>query len=93
MLVFVKNLINVAFNVLYYLLIARVILSFFAANPYGNPFLAKVKSVIFNITEPLLAPLRKIIPPVNMGGGYLDLSPLIALIVLSILRSVLLSIL
>ena len=92
-MVFVVNLVNTAFNILYYLLIARVILSFFALNPYGNSFLAKVKSVIFNITEPILAPLRKVIPLVNMGGGYLDLSPLVALILLSILRSAILSLL
>jgi len=92
-MVFVVNLVNTAFNILYYLLIARVIFSFFALNPYGNSFLAKVKSVIFSITEPILAPLRKVIPLVNMGGGYLDLSPLVALIVLSILRSAILSLL
>lgn len=92
-MVFVVNLVNTAFNILYYLLIARVILSFLALNPYGNSFLAKVKSVIFNITEPILAPLRKVIPLVNMGGGYLDLSPLVALILLSILRSAILSLL
>jgi len=87
------SLINVFFNALYYLLIARVIISYFAVNPYGSPWLVKVKKTIFKATEPILIPFRKIIPLVNLGGGYVDFSPLAALIVLSILKSALLGML
>jgi len=75
------------------LLIARVILSFFALNPYGKPLLVQIKILVFKATDPILHPFRKIIPLVNMGGGYVDLSPLAALIVLSLLRTALLGML
>ncbi len=87
------SLINGLFNALTYLLIARVIFSYFPVNPYGNSWVTRVKKAIFRATEPILSPFRKIIPLVNLGGGYVDLSPLIAIIVLSILRNALLGLL
>lgn len=54
---------------------------------YDHP-LARVRSILRSLTEPLLAPLRAIIPPVRLGGVALDLSPLILLVALSILTSV-----
>ena len=43
--------------------------------------------VLYGLTEPLLAPLRRVIPPVRMGMGYLDLSPLLLLFLLNLLRN------
>jgi YggT family protein len=45
------------------------------------------------ITEPVLAPIRRIVPPVQAGGGYLDLSPMIALLLLWVLERILIAIL
>jgi YggT family protein len=47
----------------------------------------KVRSVLATVVDPVLIPLRRIIPPVRMGGAALDLSPLVLLIGLSILLS------
>jgi YggT family protein len=47
----------------------------------------KVRSVLTTVVDPVLIPLRRIIPPVRMGGAALDLSPLVLLIGLSILLS------
>jgi YggT family protein len=41
--------------------------------------------VLFRITEPVLGPIRAIIPPVRLGGMALDLSPLIVFIGIEIL--------
>jgi len=57
------------------ILFARAILSWFPYNP-SSP-LNGVRRVIFTLTEPVLAPFRRIIPPV----GMLDLSFLVAFIV------------
>ncbi|HEY2302865.1 MAG TPA: YggT family protein [Acidimicrobiales bacterium] len=57
------------------ILIARAILSWFPLSP-ESPF-AAVWRFVFAVTEPLLAPLRRIIPPV----GMLDLSFLVAFFV------------
>ena len=47
----------------------------------------RVRSVLATVVDPVLVPLRRIIPPVRMGGAALDLSPLVLLIGLSILSS------
>ena len=59
-------------------IIARVLFSWIRVTP-GTP-LASVYSTIFNLTEPVLGPLRRAIPPVRLGMGALDLSPLIIII-------------
>ena len=49
-----------------------------------------VRAALDAIVEPMLAPIRKIIPPI---GGTFDLSPIVLLIAISILESVLINLL
>lgn len=64
------------FSLLFWVLIIRAILSWFAQG--RNP----MEMVLIQLTEPLLAPVRKVVPP--MGG--LDLSVLIVLVALQFLQ-------
>jgi YggT family protein len=65
-------------------LFVRVILSYFPIS-YGTP-MAKVQRVVGAITDPILGPVRRVVPPVSLGGGgVLDLSPVIVFIVIFIL--------
>jgi YggT family protein len=57
---------------------ARVIFSWVRVTP-GTP-VASIYSVIYNLTEPVLGPLRRAIPPMRMGAAAIDLSPLILII-------------
>ena len=57
------------------ILFARIILSWFPINP--GTALATVFGFLYSITEPVLGPIRRIIPPLGMGGMGLDLSPLV----------------
>jgi YggT family protein len=69
---------------LYLLVIfARILFSLIRVEP-GTP-VASIYSVVFNLTEPVLGPLRQIIPPVRMGMAALDLSPIILLVVIRII--------
>jgi YggT family protein len=69
---------------LYLLVIfARILFSWIRVEP-GTP-VASISSVVFNLTEPVLGPLRQIIPPVRMGMAALDLSPIILLVVIRII--------
>ena len=61
-------------------LVIRAVLSWFPISPGSS--LAPIVSVLYNITEPVLAPLRRIIPPV---GGF-DLSFIVALFAIQILQ-------
>ncbi len=67
---------------LIFAIIARALASWFVQDP-GNPILAMLN----DITEPIVGPVRRFMP----NTGMIDFSPLVALIILQILRSVLLS--
>jgi YggT family protein len=65
---------------------ARVILSWFPVSP--DSALATVNSFLFRITEPVMAPLRRAIPPVRAGAVAIDISVLIVFIGLIVLRQI-----
>ena len=67
---------------------ARIILSWFPPSPGGGA-LNSIRFFLDTITEPVLGPLRRAIPPLGLGGMALDLSPLILIIGVNILLSVL----
>ena len=61
---------------------ARVILSWFPANPYG--VFGQISRIVYQITDPVLLPVRRALPLV----GPLDLSPIVVVIGLQILLGV-----
>lgn len=72
---------------LYTLLVfARIVMSWFPVAP-GSPW-EPLYRVVFSATEPPLAAIRSVVPPLRMGMGALDLSPLLLLFALQILAAV-----
>ena len=69
----VVNFILILCQVLSIAIIIRIVLSWFVRP--NNPAMV----VLYQITEPVLAPLRRIIPNI----GMLDLTPLVAIIIFS----------
>ena len=66
-------------------LIAHVIFSWVPRPPEPlQPVVAGVRA----LTEPLLSPMRRVIPPVRLGGAALDVSILIVFFGLSLLQGV-----
>lgn len=72
--------VNLLYWAFWLLILARVILSFTSMDPY-NP----IRRTVYELTEPILAPIRRILPPTS----GLDFSPLIALLLLELLRMLL----
>jgi len=79
MFVLIGNVINFIANLLIILMIVDAVLSFFLS-PY-HP----VRATVDRIVNPLLAPIRRMVPLV----GMLDLSPLIFIILVEILSTIL----
>lgn len=82
-------LIRMAFTVLEWLIIIRVIISWIRPN-VNHPNWRKILKIIYNITEPILGPVRRLLPQGNIG---IDFSPLVVLILLNILSGVIINIL
>jgi YggT family protein len=71
---------------LYILVIfARIIMSWVRVQPGTG--LASFYDVLFNLTEPVLGPLRRLIPPVRLGMAAMDVSPIIVIIVIQLFCS------
>lgn len=78
LLAFVE-VIHLLFNIFIYAMIIQAILSWFP-----NPATDSIRNLLSGITEPILRPIRKYVPPI----GGLDLSILIGIIALFALRMV-----
>ncbi|MGZ6255758.1 MAG: YggT family protein [Candidatus Limnocylindria bacterium] len=75
----IVNFFQLLITVLMLLVIARVIVSWVAPSGGGG-----MVAFIYQATEPLLAPIRRVVPP----SGGLDWAPLIAMLVLGLLLRV-----
>lgn len=77
---------NAVFTVLYYalwifelILLARIILSWFPNVDRSNPLI----QFLFDVTEPVLRPIRQMMPPT----GMMDFSPLIVFLIIQVLMT------
>jgi len=61
-------------------ILIRVILSWFRIFPVG--IWGRIYRIIIEITEPLLLIFKKIIPSLRVGRAYIDLSPIIVILVI-----------
>lgn len=73
---FILIFLNLFSNTILILFFIRIILSLI---PKG---LMRLRLFVFNVTEPILSPIRKIVHPI---GGVIDLSPLIFYIILDLI--------
>jgi YggT family protein len=78
------HILEIALTIFYWLILLRALISWVDANPL-NP----IVQFLYNATEPVLAPLRKIMP-INYRFG-IDFSPLVAFLIIIFLKSFLVS--
>lgn len=65
------------------LIFIRIIVSWIPRMPY-NRVLNALLTFVHDVTEPYLGLFRRILPPVRIGPGALDLSPIVGTFVLLI---------
>ncbi len=79
-LAYVFSYLGLLLKVLSFLVFIRVLLTWFPIDP-SNPIIR----ILFEVTEPILAPFRRVIPRI----GMFDLSPIAAMLVLQFLSQAL----
>ncbi len=82
----VVSIINALFMVFYVMVFANIILSWVRPNPY-HPVWGPIIRVVYAVTEPILNPIRRMMPA--MGG--LDFSPMVVLLLARLLQGVLIN--
>lgn len=79
--------VDALFLVYIILIFANVLSSWIPRMPY-NPWLRAVLDFVHQTTNPYLNIFRRVLPPVGGGGFALDLSPIIGIVVLFVLRGI-----
>ena len=79
-ILFSLKLVKGIFAILDLFVWARLIISWIAHDPYNN-----IIRIIYKVTEPMLKPIRDIIPASSLG---IDISPFILLLLLNIAESI-----
>jgi uncharacterized protein YggT (Ycf19 family) len=82
----VRDLIVLILQIYFYAVFAWVILSWIRVSS-THP-LGRVQVFLDRIIYPVILPIRRVIPPIRLGGGALDLSPIVLLIAIRILISI-----
>ena len=77
---FISTFVVILAQALTIAIFARAILSWFPNVSNDNPFVA----LVYQITEPILGPLRSVIPLV----GMIDITPLVAIITLQLIANI-----
>ena len=86
----IADYVSAVFLVYLILIFARILLSWIPRMPY-NPYLRAVVDFIHQVTDPYLNLFRRVLPPVGGRGFALDLSPILAVVLLLIVQAVVVS--
>lgn len=78
-----KEVLLALINLLWIALFAQVILSWLVVAGVRNDVVFRIYNALSNLTEPLIRPIRRVVPP--LGG--LDLSILLAFLILMLVRT------
>ena len=70
---YILTFLEMLLNILSIAILVRVLLTWFPVDP-SNPIIR----ILYDVTEPILAPFRKVIPRI----GMFDLSPIAAMLVI-----------
>jgi uncharacterized protein YggT (Ycf19 family) len=83
----IGDYVSALFTVYIVLIFANILISYVPRMPY-NPTLRAVLDFVKDSTDPYLNFFRRFLPPIGGSSFALDLSPILGLIVLFVLRSV-----
>ncbi|NLJ78424.1 MAG: YggT family protein [Tissierellia bacterium] len=80
--------VDLFFYIIELLILTRIILSFLNVNPYNT-----IGRIVYELTEPVLAPARELIHRIGIDTGMLDFSPIVSILMLRIVAKIIRNIL
>jgi len=80
------GLICLLLNLYLLVMFAAVVMSWLRPPP--GSALASVQRVLWQATEPVLAPIRRVLPGMRVGGGSVDFSPIVAFFAIVLLQTI-----
>ena len=83
------GIVTYSYYILFGFIIASILFSWFPGYP-SSSFMQAVYDAVRAVANPILMPIRARVPMLQLGGFGIDLSPIIAIIGLSIARRLLL---
>ena len=85
-MIFLANVVGWAFTLYSFAIFGRIILSWVPLR--SGTFAYRLYSILYDATEPYLRVFRRYLPVVRLGNAALDLSPLVGLVVLVVVRTI-----
>ena len=77
-MIFFQNFIELFIDAITLAILASVIMSWVTMFAPESPIVESINGILKQMTEPVLGPLRRVVPPL----GMFDLTPMVALILL-----------
>ena len=83
-----RDLLLALVNVLWFAILGRVILSWLLMTGMRSDVIIRLDYALGIVTEPLMRPLRRVVPSL----GMIDITPIVAIILLSVVRQAIVSV-
>lgn len=84
----VGTLLGYVLTVFILVLVARMVLDWVGMVSYGKPWVRRARTLAHAGTEPVIAPVRRVLRPVRAGGFSIDLAFTAVFILALVLRTV-----
>lgn len=84
----IGTLLGYVLTVFVLVMIARMILDWVGMASYGSPRVRRARALAHTVTEPVIAPVRRVLRPIRAGGVSFDLAFTAVFILALILRGV-----
>ena len=84
----IGGVLGIILTLFIFVMIARLVLDWIVTLSDSSSWAYKPREVTHKLTEPVIAPVRKVLPPIRAGGLAIDLAFTIVFILALVLRAV-----
>jgi len=83
-------LLSLLLSLYWLVLLGRIVFDFIISLNGGRGLqgMAIVYGILYDLTEPVLRPIRRLLPPLRVGAVALDLSPFLVFVLIALLKQV-----